>query len=346
MKKRSRFKKSSDIKAGIIGYGASFMMGRHHLQQMQAAGMTIVAMADIDPARCLAAAADFPGLATYPAAAEMLARSDVDLVTVITPHNTHAELAIACMDAGRHVITEKPFAISTDECDAMIAARDRNGVMLSTYHNRHWDGWIMNARQKIEAGMIGKVIRIDAHLGGYRKPRDWWRGSKSISGGIMYDWGAHFIEYALQLLPGKVVEVSGFMQRGFWGPQTSWKEDCVEDEAFSLVRFDDGTYLKLLFSSLEANPKPGWLEVSGTGGSFIIQPETWTAYCPEESGQVLRQGPVGESQTFRFYENIVAHLLGRADLVITAEYARRPIHIMDWTARSAAVNRALAVKYP
>ncbi|MFA6931644.1 MAG: Gfo/Idh/MocA family oxidoreductase [Lentisphaeria bacterium] len=345
MKKRHPFKKASEIKAGIIGYGPSFMMGKFHLNLMSDAGMQICAIADIDPERCKAGAADFPGIKTYSSAADMLAQSDVDLVTVITPHNTHAELAIQCMNAGRHVITEKPFAITTDECDAMIEARDRNKVMLSTFHNRHWDAWILTAKQKIESGMIGKIKHIDAHLGNYQMPGKWWRGSKSISGGIMYDWGAHFLEYSLQLLKGKIVEVSGFVQKGFWEPKSAWKEDCIEDEAFSVVRFDDGTCLKLMISSLEPNPKPGWLEVCGTTGSFIIKPGTWMAHCQEDSGPVLREGPVGDSETYRFYQNIVAHLLGKEELVITAEYARRPIHIMDWTARSAAANRTLLTKY-
>ena len=188
MKKHRRFKKASDIKAGVIGYGPSFMMGKHHLDSMTAAGMQICAVADIDEERCKAAAKDFPGIETYPSAEKMMAESDVDLVTIITPHNSHAELAIQCMDAGRHVITEKPFAVTTDECDAMIAARDRNKVMLSTYHNRHWDGWIINAKKKIESGIIGKIVRIDGHIGRYQKPGNWWRGSKSISGRGIIVW--------------------------------------------------------------------------------------------------------------------------------------------------------------
>lgn len=345
MKKSCRFKKASDIKCGVIGYGPSFMMGRHHLNGMSEAGMQICAVADIDAERCVAAAADFPGIETYSSADEMLAKSKVDLITIITPHDSHAELAIKCMNAGRNVITEKPFAINTEECDAMIAVRDQKKVMLSTYHNRHWDGWIINAKRKIEEGIIGKVVRIDAHMGRYQKPGNWWRGSKSISGGIMYDWGAHIIEYALQLLPGKLVEVSGFMHQGYWGPSTDWKEDCIEDEAFSLVRFDDGTYLKLLFSNLDSNPKPGLLEVCGTEGNFIVQHSVWKAYCQDKSGPVLREGPVCASETFRFYQNIADHLLGKAELIITPEFARRPIHIMDLTARSAAANRTLPVKY-
>ncbi len=345
MRKNTGFKRASEIKAGIIGYGPSYGMGKLHLDWMAAAGMDIRAMADIDPERCQACAEDFPDLEIYSSATEMLERSEVNLVTVITPHNSHTKLALECMNAGRHVITEKPFAISTDECDALIEARDRNEVMLSVHHNRHWDGWIINAREKIAQGLIGEILHLDAHLGQYATPGDWWRGSKSISGGLMFDWGAHFLEYALQLLPSKILEVSGFIHRGFWAPQSYWRDDCIEDEAFSLVRFADGTYLQLRLSNLETHPKPGWLEVFGTTGSFVIQPDSWVAHCQEASGPVLRQGPVDNDRSSRFYENIVAHLLGKAELVISAEYARRIIHIIDWTQRSAKANRALPVRY-
>ena len=96
----------------------------------------------------------------------------------------------------------------------MIAAAKKSGVMLSTYHNRHWDGCILNAVEEMRRkGVIGDVFRIEAHMGGYGKPGDWWRTSKTISGGILYDWGVHLLEYSLQLLQGKLTEVTGFATR-------------------------------------------------------------------------------------------------------------------------------------
>ena len=94
---------AGDIRVGVIGYGPSFNMGRHHLNELIRAGMTPVAMAAIDPARVQAALEEFPQLHGFPCAEAMLDESDVDLVTVITPHNTHADLAMQCLEVGRPV---------------------------------------------------------------------------------------------------------------------------------------------------------------------------------------------------------------------------------------------------
>ena len=85
----------------------------------------------------------------------------------------------------------------------LIKEAKKQRLALSTYHNRHWDGCILKAVDEIrEKKVIGDVVRIEAHMGGFGKPGDWWRTSKSISGGIMYDWGVHLLEYSLQILGG------------------------------------------------------------------------------------------------------------------------------------------------
>ncbi len=218
-----RFKKAGDIKVGVIGYGGAFNMGSAHLAQMQQAGMTPVAVAEIDPKRLEVAEEDYPGIQTYPSTAAMLKGSDVNMVTIITPHNTHAKLAVQCLKAGRHVVCEKPLAITTAECDRMIAAARKSRVVLSTYHNRHWDGCVLEAVRQIRSGVIGEVLRVEAHMGGYGKPGDWWRSSKSISGGILYDWGVHLLEYSLQIIDSDMAEVSGFASYGHWAKKTAWK---------------------------------------------------------------------------------------------------------------------------
>ena len=143
----ARFKQPEDVKVGVIGYGGAFNMGKWHMLEMQKAGMTPVAVAELDKERRKVAVADFPGIKTFSTVAQMLKNSDVNLVTIITPHNTHAKLALQCLKAGRSVVSEKPLAITTAECDAMIAAAKANDLVLSTYHNRHWDGCILEAMQ-------------------------------------------------------------------------------------------------------------------------------------------------------------------------------------------------------
>ena len=344
-----RFRKARDIKVGVVGYGDAFDMGKQHVQEMMRAKMTPVAVADIDRKRLKVAEGDFPGIETYTSVSTMLKKSDVDLVTIITPHNTHAALALQCLNAGRGVVCEKPLAITTAECDRMIAAARKNRVLLSTYHNRHWDGCILEAVRKVrKQRLIGDVIRIEAHGGGYRKPRSWWRSSKSISGGVLYDWGVHLLEYSLQLIDSEIVEVMGVSTSGYWGPKTRWKKDANEDEAYALVRFKSGQWMSLSVSSIDSNPKAdrGMLEVTGTKGTYLMGAEPgWRMIRQVRGRQVVTQGKNPKSQSWRFYQNIADHLVRNTTLVITPQWARRSIHILDLANQSAKKGRAIRAKY-
>ena len=342
-----RFKRPEDIKVGVIGYGGAFNMGSGHLNEMKRAGMTPAAVAEIDPKRLEVAAQEFPGIETYTSVAAMLKKSDVNLLAIITPHNTHARLAIQCLKAGRHVVTEKPFAVTTAECDAMIAAARKSKAVLSTYHNRHWDGCALEAvKQIVKERVIGDVFRIEAHMGGYGKPGDWWRTSKSISGGILYDWGVHLLEYSLQILEGaELAEVAGFAHKGFWAPQTAWKNDTNEDEGCAVARFTNGAWLALTISSLDSNPKRGWLEITGTRGSYVFDGGTWEVTTVRDGQTVVTKGRNPQGEGWKLYQNVADHLVKGKPLVITPEWARRPIHILDLANQSAKKGTALKAKY-
>lgn len=341
----TKFSKPAEIKVGAIGYGGAFNMGKAHLGQMQAAGMTPTAVAEIDPKRLDVANTDFPGIETYTSVAEMLKKSDVNLLAIITPHNTHADLAIQCLNAGRHVVTEKPFAITTAECDAMISAAKENGVVVSTYHNRHWDGCVLEAVRQIRAGVIGDVFRIEAHMGGYAQPRDWWRSSKSISGGILYDWGVHLLEYSLQIIDSEMAEVTGFAKTGFWADKTPWKADANEDEGFGVVRFSNGKWLTLRISSIDSNPHGRWLEITGTHGTYLFDHGGYEIIRHVEGKTLITRGANPASEGQKFYDNIAEHLTKGTPLVITPEWARRPIHILDLMNQSVKQGSAIKAAY-
>ncbi|MBA2481681.1 MAG: Gfo/Idh/MocA family oxidoreductase [Planctomycetes bacterium] len=340
-----RYQKPQDITVGVVGYGGAFNMGKHHLTEMQRAGMTPLAVTELDPERLKVAQTDFPGIETYRTVDEMLKKSRVGLVTMITPHNTHADLAIRCLNAGRHAVCEKPLAITTAECDRMLAAATKKKLLLSTYHNRHWDGSIMRAVKAIRSGAIGDVVRIEAHMGGYGKPGDWWRSSKSISGGILYDWGVHLLEYSLQILDDDITEVTGFAKTGFWAPKTKWKKDGNEDEGFAVVRFKKGTWLTLCITSIDSNPKRGMIEITGTKGTYWYDYGNWELTQHRDGEVVVTKGKNPESEGWRFYQNVADHLVKGTPLVITTEWARRPIHILDLAGQSAKKGASLKPKY-
>ncbi|MBI5382407.1 MAG: Gfo/Idh/MocA family oxidoreductase [Opitutae bacterium] len=340
------YKTAAEIKVGVIGYGGAFNMGRQHLQQMQAAGMTPVAVAEVDAARLAVAAQDFPGIETYASVSELLRKSSAELMVLITPHNTHAALAVQCLKAGRHVVCEKPLAITTAEVDRMIATAKRSGVMLSTYHNRHWDGRILLATDLIKKQkLIGDIVRIECHMGGYSRPLDWWRSSRSISGGILYDWGVHLLEYSLQLIEAPIAEVSGFASSGFWGPQIKWKDDANDDEGFAVVRFQGSQWLTLAITHIDSKAKDGFMEITGTKGTLVLDDKQSTLYQHIDGRSITTRLPNPADEGHRYYENVRDHLVRRAPLTITAEWSRRPIHILDLATQSAKKGRALPAKY-
>jgi len=344
MKTAPKFKKASDIKVGVVGYGGAFNMGRLHLNSMKEAGMTPYAVVEPDKARLAVAAEEFPGVETYASVTEMLKKSEVNLVVLITPHNTHAPLALQCLRAGRHVVSEKPLALTTKECDAMIAAAKKADVMLSTYHNRHWDGLVLFALEQLRSGVIGDLVRVDARMGSWGKPGDWWRSSRSISGGILYDWGVHLLEYTLQLVDSEIVEVSGFATNGFWAKQTKWKADVNEDEAQAIVRYKSGVWSSLRISSIDSNPKPGHFEVTGTKGTILAE-SSMKVIVKSETGTTTTQVQYPRDEWEHYYANIAAHLAKGEPLIITPEWSRRPIHIIDLAIESAKKGRTLAAKY-
>lgn len=355
------FTKASEIKVGVLGYGGAFNMGRNHMKQMSKAGMEPFAVCEIDPERLKVATEDFPGIETYDDLDAMLKQSDVDLIVHITPHNLHYPLAAKCLKAGKHVITEKPFVLTTAEADKLIALAKKNDLLVSTYHNRHWDGNIRRAVKDIrEKGVIGDIVKVECHMGSYGMPRDWWRTSREISGGILYDWGVHLLEYSLQVLgEAKITEVSGFSHEGFWGPQLpksyKWREGVNEDEANAIVRFDTGALLYLTISQLRSYQRPGKIEFIGTKGTYVLdgpdnvlrQPKTVRTEDGKKKVEIVEKPAKhlkGDPGGF-FYNNIAAYMTGQEELIITPEWARRPIHILDLAGRSARAGRAMKAKY-
>lgn len=343
---RTVFTDPAQIKVGVIGYGGTWNMGRTHLTDMQKAGMTPVAVCELDAERLALAPTHFPGIRTFSSVDTMLAEADVDLLAIITPHNTHADLALKCLRSGRHVVCEKPFAITTSECDALVAEAQQRKLVVSAYHNRHWDGWICKAMERLQHGDIGTVVRVEGYISTYGKPMDTWRGSRSLSGGILYDWGVHFLEYTLQLMgDAEIQEVSGYAHNGFWARESTWAADAIEDEAEAVVRFRDGRHARLLISQIDSAPRRGIMQVTGTKGSMLLTWEAVEVTTWSGANRVTTTYPCPENEWGRYYGNIADHLVGKAPLVITGAWARRPVHIIDLACQSAREGRALAATY-
>jgi len=336
------FDKESDIRCAVIGYGGAFNMGRAHLGQMSDSGMKPVAVAEIDPERLAVAEKDFPGIQTFTTVESMLEETNPDLVAIITPHNTHADLASKCLKAGASVVCEKPMAITLEECDEMVAIAREKDLLLSVYHNRHWDGCILEAVERIcEKNQIGEVFRIEAHMGGYRNPGDWWRSSRSISGGIHYDWGVHLIEYTLQIVDSEVTEVTAFSKEGVW--ETKFGADTNQDELTAIVRFANGTLFNLRITTLDMKPDEGQVVFTGTKGKYFMDQSHYEIVSKSGEETISKKGPNRPGEQEKYYRNVADALTGKAEPVITAEWSRRTMEILALATKSAAEGRTMAV---
>jgi len=323
------------VTAGVLGYGGAFNMGKAHALALRAQpGCEVTAVCDLDPSRTEQAKVELGDeIQTWNDAEAFFAESAFDLCIQILPHHIHAEFAIKALKQGKHVVTEKPFCITLDEADAMIAAADEAGKMLSVYHNRRWDNDYLAMLKMIRAGEIGQVFRIDAASAGYGPPRTWWRARKDISGGAMYDWGAHYCDWTLGMMNKPIESIVGDFQKRKWFGMTN------EDYTYALIRFADGTTATLEQGSLAAIGRDGFRILGTDGGLRNAGPHKPITLRKHDADHGMIESTIdakGPDTAASFYQNIANHLIMGEQLVVKPAEARRAIGVIHLAERSAA----------
>jgi len=331
---------NNTVRCAVIGYGGAFNMGRAHATWINdTPGLETVAVCDLDEQRTQAAAKDFPSLETYNDVRDLLQQCDHELCVVVTPHNTHARLAIQCAKAGKHVIVEKPMCLTAKEATNMIQAAAAAGTMLTVFHNRRHDGDFLALKEAVvEKKLIGEVFHVEMFGGGYGEPGTWWRSDKAISGGAFYDWGAHFLDWLLNLMPGKVTGVTGFFHK------LKWLKVTNEDNVEAAIRFENGAVAHVQMSSLAAVGKPRW-KLLGTEGAIVDEGGKFKLTTWVEGYRAEVEVPYKESNWPAYYRNIAEHLLEGKELDVKPEQARRVIAIMEAAEKSSAVGKTVSVPY-
>ena len=187
------------VVAAVVGYGYAGRCFHSYLVRLAEPGLSLkgVVSSRAEAREAIAAA----GLRAWERFEEVLADDEVELVVLATPNDLHAPQAIAALEAGKHVVTDKPMSLDGAEADAMIAASRRSGRLLSVFQNRRWDGDYLLAE-----GALGDLVYAQLAWGQYGAPRS-WRGRAASGGGKFVDLGAHMIDQALQLAPGPLRRV-------------------------------------------------------------------------------------------------------------------------------------------
>jgi predicted dehydrogenase len=253
---------------GIIGCG---MIAGFHAKAIQAAGGTLVACFDTRAEAANKLADQYQGCKPYHDLEKFLADKNIDIVTVGTPSGAHLEPAIAAAEAGKHVIVEKPLEITLERCNKIIAACEKNNVLLATiFHSRFHDS-SLTLKSAIDAGRFGRLTLGDAIVKWYRTQEYYdsgaWRGTWELDGGgALMNQAIHTIDL-LTWLMGPVAEVTAHTAL------LAHERIEVEDTAVATLKFASGALGTIVGTTASY---PGYLkrvEISGSKGSAILEEE-------------------------------------------------------------------------
>ncbi len=318
----------------VVGYG----MGAYHARLISATeGIQLYGICDTDPAKRERAKAEHPEAKVYEDFGQVLADAKVHGVVIVTPHNLHAPMAIQAMDAGKHVITDKAMCLSVAEANQMIQARDRNRVLLTTFHNRRWDGDFLTVRRAVEDGLIGDLYHVESCVTGWGTPGG-WRGDRVQMGGWLYDWGAHTLDQILLLAQSKPTRVYAFTHSRVGSTHS------VEDYVHCTVTFASGLTAVTVIGYLNRVEMNRWY-VMGTVGTLVCPGFDGPVRAKTQVGSVIGEVtlPMIKGDWASFYQNIAAVLAGKEDLAVKPEELVPQIAIAEAAYRSISSGDAVAL---
>jgi predicted dehydrogenase len=244
------------IRVALIGYGYA---GRtFHAPLIRATpGLELAVISSRAPDRVRG---DLPGVAVVPSPADAWAIPSIDLVVIATPNDTHAPIATAALEAGKHVVIEKPIAPTLAEARDLASLAQRLNLVLAVFQNRRWDGDFLALRDLVARAALGDVTHFESHFDRYRpQVRARWREQQGAGSGVWYDLGPHLVDQALQLfgLPTRVLASLAMQRAG------------AQADDWAHVILDYGRLRVVLHASmLVAGRLPRFI-VHGQNGSWI-----------------------------------------------------------------------------
>lgn len=251
------------LRAVLLGYG---LAGRvFHAPLIGAEPeIDIVAVVTSDPARQQQVREDMPGVSILSHAGEAW-QQDADLAVIATANSAHVPQATAALNAGMHVVVDKPLAGSASEAEALIDLAASVDRQLHVFQNRRWDSEILTARRCIDEGLLGTPHRLESRFERWRPaPKGGWReeGPPEDLPGLLYDLGAHLVDQAVHLL--------GPVQRVFASSRNVREGVTADDDTQILLEHVCGAVSILSVSSVAAFGEPR-LRLLGTGGGLLIE---------------------------------------------------------------------------
>ncbi len=342
------------LNVGILGYAPS--VGElHGIGVNSTNGFNLNAVCDSNPQRSEKAAHRFPGVKIYSNADKLADDDTVDLVIIATPPNSHAELSLRMMQNKKHVVCEKPLALNRKEANRMLDMAEKMQVHLSCHQNRRWDPDYAAIKHALRDNLIGDLFYMETFVGGFSHPCGYWHSHEEISGGTAYDWGAHYLDWIVGIIPDPPESVAGFRHKRVWHDITNADQERI------WIKFRGEKEAEFIHSDIAAVRKPKWY-LLGTRGAIIghwkdvdtyrIDPIVYfqrhripatemmpnlTLFQRHASGQITEQKMVvPERKDYPFYKNLADHLLTGEPLVSSLKDSVKVVSILETAALSAS----------
>ncbi|OAA51931.1 NAD(P)-binding domain protein [Metarhizium rileyi] len=256
---------SKTFNVGVIGYGMSAKI--FHIPFIATTPqLKLHSIVQRTPKDGNSAPQDHPEAKHYTDVQQLLSDPDVDVVVVTTPPNNHFELTKSVLEAGKHVLTEKPFVPTAAEAEELIATAKKNKRLICVYQNRRWDSDFLLVKHLIANDVLGRVVEFNSHFDRYRAaaPSN-WKGELGIpsGGSALFDLGTHLIDQAYVLF-GMPQAVHGRLLAQRAGKPDLFNPDAVSAE----LTYPDGKLVHIRISVLSAETAQPRFWVRGSKGSF------------------------------------------------------------------------------
>ncbi len=344
----------NQLRVGLIGYG--FAGRTFHAP-------VITAVPDLNLAKVVQRSGTsskerYPWVDVVDNVQDLYRDGSIDLIVVTTPSTDHYQFVKDALQAGKHVIVEKPFTVTTAEADELIDLARERGKVLSVFHNRRWDGDFLTVREIVRRGMLGRINEAEFCWDSYHpKVGSNWRDSGASGSGVFYDLGVHFLDQALSLF-GTPATINADIG--------STRRNAAADDYFSVVLgYEEGLRLRLKSSLLVRERGPRYT-LHGTEGSFIkygIDPQeqalingetpskpNWGTE-PESRWGTLNTSIAGLHYVGRirtlpgsytsYFQNVYDAVTGRDELAVKPEQARMAIRLIELGLQSSSEKKNL-----
>ncbi len=336
------------LRAALVGCGR---ISKNHLEAIdKVEGIELVAVADRDigRARSVGSAADIPSFATLE---EMLNAVPSDLVTICTPSGLHPQHGVVAAKAGRHVLTEKPMAISLESADRLVQACDDAGVQLFVVKQNRLNPPIQLLKRAVDKGRFGRLYMANVTVR-WTRPQEYydaepWRGTWEFDGGALMNQASHYVDL-MQWLMGPVESVIA-------KTATQARRIEAEDSGAAVLKFRSGalgvlevsvlTYPKNLEGSITLLGEKGSVKI---GGTAVNRVEHWSFADYDDDDKLVESAATASPGVYGFghvpyYENVVAVLRGEATPDTDGRAGRKSLELILGIYESAKTGREVPI---